>query len=285
MLCDLPFDVRVARRGTYRTTLDNERLHIFLDNSARTALSPTVLVQVKSELLWSQGFALAYQQVLKVMDSLFTDGITGEKVSRVDLCADFECESGFDASQIDMFSTKVRKRTSEWDGKRFCGFCIGKDTLRATIYNKSYQAQTSGKTWVYPLWGSVRFPVWRVEFQFKREVLRRRGIETISDLIAQSQALWDYAAKWLQMREGHDSNKTRWPLTEFWKLVQAVKFDLWADTPQFEFPEGQGSNLDKARFISIVAGLTKSYARNNGFDDPWLALNNALPELRIILSR
>ena len=285
LLNGLAFDVRGEPRSRYDLALDNPRMRLSLGVSARSAESPPILVQLKSELLWSQGFAQAYQCGLDVVSFLCDGEITGEKVSRVDLCADFEWQSGFDVSHTNTIVTKARKITTENFGKQFCGFTIGKEDLRATIYDKSLQVRKYGKTWFYKLWGSESLLVWRVEFQFKRESLRRFGIETISDLINKSQVLWDYATnKWLIMRKGNDSNVSRRPLTEFWKLVQAVKLDLWADTTSFDFPQSRSAGQDKNHLVNTIAGHIHSYAVKSDYDD-LLVLDDVLPALRTRLQQ
>jgi hypothetical protein len=107
-----------------------------------------------------------------------------------------------------------------------CGFSIGRGTTKARIYDKTLEANNGGKQWLSELWGRDDLRVWRVEFQFRREPIKDSGIETVNDLLNESQNLWDYGAtEWLSMREISNKNVSRRRLTPFWKRVTAVK--LW----------------------------------------------------------
>jgi hypothetical protein len=226
VLDGLVFAVRREKRGPYRLTLDNKLMHISVDNSIRYASSPPVYVQMKSFFIWSRGFAVAYQELLQLMDWVFDGKIETEKVSRVDLFADLDWKTGFKETDVRKFITRAKKKDVHLEHKNVCGFSIGRGTTKARIYDKTREADYGGKEWLSELWGRDNLQVWRVEFQFRREPIKDSGIETVIDLLNESQNLWDYGAtEWLSMREMGNKNVSRRRLTPFWKRVAAVK--LW----------------------------------------------------------
>jgi hypothetical protein len=280
------FELKVGttKTGTYSFSLDNECLHILLGNTAAAA-SPPVMVQMKSVLIWSRGFPQAYTELLNLMTDLFHYGIEGEKVSRVDLCADFDWQEGFTDDDCAKFITRAAISTQHRYGL-VTGFEIGKGKFRAIIYDKSLEIRKSNKRWFYELWGGEYQNVWRVEFQFRRELLKRLKIETVQDLVINCQALWNLASeKRLTMREGETSNVTRRPLTKFWVWVQSVKISFNIPIERCESIKSAKSSFEKKQAVSIVAGITRRYANDNGIHNPQMALDDLLPSVRAKLTK
>jgi hypothetical protein len=104
---------------------------------------------------------------------------------------------------------------------------FGKDALVARIYDKTAEIKKRGVSWLPDLWGEdfdPGTPVWRVEFQFRREALADFQTKTVDDVIASVQDLWHYGSvKWLTLRtRTGDPRRRRWPLDPQWEEVQAV---------------------------------------------------------------
>lgn len=113
--------------------------------------------------------------------------------------------------------------------------------LSAVIYNKSAYIRTKEKAsdyfhkiWLDNGWDG-KTEVWRVEFRFKRDVLRDfkvdgvfHGIDYAYDLPDRLEAMWTYASiHWLRyVIPSDDMNRTRWQTHPVWELLQHAYFPL-----------------------------------------------------------
>ena len=65
--------------------------------------------------------------------------------------------------------------------------------MSCRLYNKTLEIEKSGKEYFFPLWKEGGWDdestVWRLEYQFKREVLNEIGIRTVQDLQDKKAAL------------------------------------------------------------------------------------------------
>jgi len=112
-------------------------------------------------------------------------------------------------------------------GRVLTGIHAGVSTnLRLNCYDKTRQSAVKKLDWVGELWAlnpryNVRVSTWRNEFQFGRDFLHKRGIETIADLFANLGALWGYGMGWYSFRDpsSTDSNRSRWAVAGFWQSL------------------------------------------------------------------
>ena len=76
-----------------------------------------------------------------------------------------------------------------------------------------------------PIWESnghdSSLPVWRLEFQVRREALRELGITTVTRLEERASDLWAYLARrWLRLGIPLDSTRReRWPMDPTWQTL------------------------------------------------------------------
>jgi hypothetical protein len=69
--------------------------------------------------------------------------------------------------------------------------------------------------------------VWRLEIQFRREVLSQKGVPEFPQVMDNLNGLWSYAiTEWLRLTLPNPDDKTRsrWPLHPLWGCVSAVDF-------------------------------------------------------------
>lgn len=144
-------------------------------------------------------------------------------VSRIDLHAD-EQGWGPDAADLHRFVTRAQSRRAfdqvHVHGRRLSGFVFGRRHIVGRIYDKTLEMTMKGQTWPELLWHD-RDPeasVWRVEFQFRRQALRRCGIQTPEDALAHRQELWARGIEWLSLRvpDAGDTNSSRWAVAHEW---------------------------------------------------------------------
>jgi len=221
----------------YEWILENGDLSIRIAAEAGGGSAfPEVYVTFRSPYLWRGGYQEACRQTL---DWLSSWADIGEgKVSRVDLCADFAIA----LPEIDLKTEVVgrarkRKRynsinlsvVADWqNGRTGTGYQIGKGDLAARIYDKREELLYTRKNWFEDLWQQNGWDgesqVTRFEFQFRRKMLKELQLDSLRDLEAQIPDLWAYATEnWLTARKpSTDTNRTRWPLQDYWKDVQSV---------------------------------------------------------------
>lgn len=155
------------------------------------------------------------------------------KVSRIDLFVDF-------ASSVDMEEWSRRAWVTKASGvsqyaqdQTFTGWLIGAGSaLMARLYNKRIEIQKSAKTYLEPLWREAGWdavqPVWRLEFQFKREVLDQLGLNSVPGVLDNLNGLWSYVTtEWLKLTMPSDSDKTRsrWPVHPLWMALASIDWE------------------------------------------------------------
>jgi len=171
----------------------------------------------------------------------------GMKISRIDLYGDIQ---GWipTVADNDRFVGRARL-VADWDGKTFddsqprsrhrkgrtfSGFTFGRGRVCARVYNKTLLMAAKGSDWMTTVWRDRNpdEPVWRVEVQLRRGVLRDFSIgdqgeplSSVRDALQERQALWRYGVcEWLTLRVPRpvDSNWRRWPVDPVWRRIQDI---------------------------------------------------------------
>lgn len=219
------FEVSPVGKQRYAYVLKNSDYTIDISRIANAGY-PEVYVEIRSIKLWEAGVEQAVLELRHLVGQLGM--ILGEKVSRVDFCADF-VGVDIDKDTIWQFVSKAVDRSLHAVGSNqesITGMTFGKGDIVGRIYNKSKEIERSKKEWFYDLWGLAKESsndVWRVEFQLRRDCLKQFGVEDFNDLQEISPDIWQYLThKWLSMRELDNDNITRRSLTRFWEAVQSV---------------------------------------------------------------
>lgn len=109
--------------------------------------------------------------------------------------------------------------------------CAG-SVLMARLYNKQIEIKKSGKTYLEPLWREagwdVQTPVWRMEFQFKREVLDQLGFNGLPGVLDNLNGLWNYVTtEWLKLTIPSETDKTRsrWMIHPLWQDLSSIDWE------------------------------------------------------------
>lgn len=197
-----------------------------------------VKVELSQEFLWMRGGDDLWSAWYDVMAYLYNLGLVpaASKVSRIDLCVDTD-EFGFFEGDKDRFVTRARKRNTRHEGHTFVGWDFGMgNVISARIYLKSLEVAKHGKTWFHAIWRNhgwdMESPVWRVEFQFRREFLRpiienevEVGNLEVDEFLLHLSALWRYCTEWISLRIPDGANQTRWSSDERWSRISTAVFD------------------------------------------------------------
>lgn len=227
VLGDHVFEVKDKSSGLFAFTLVDGSYMIRV--STRTARhAPMAYVQVRSGLLSFRDVRWIQAELHEVLRAL---GDVGQpKVSRADLFVDFASDFDMESWGREAWVTKAAAVTQYAQKSTFTGWTIGEGgALMARLYHKQLECQATGKTFLFDLWRRAgwdgELPVWRMEFEFKREVLTQLGLDGLYSVLDARAGLWDYATtQWLKLTQPRSTDKTRsrWPVHPLWMLLASV---------------------------------------------------------------
>lgn len=211
----------LGRGGTasgYPLVLNNSELAI----QCGEFNSPSFFVAYRSDALWHKGAQQLNSEFNAWASALGFVHARNEGLSRVDFTFDFELPCiDFDE---DCFVTLASKDAQHRKDRKVQTFRFGEGDVVLRVYDKTAEIrEASAKTWFYDLWGGVKENVWRVEFQVRKDTLKRFGIRTFQDLFDGSGDVLRYLVHehtTLRVRQ-EDSNRSRWPLHPLWVLLQS----------------------------------------------------------------
>lgn len=114
--------------------------------------------------------------------------------------------------------------------------------MSARLYNKILEIATSNKGYLVPLWNEAGWngetPIWRLEFELKRDILVQFDVQALSTTLANLNGLWSYATtEWLKLTlpsEG-DTNRSRWAIHPLWAYLASVDFETTGGALSREF--------------------------------------------------
>ncbi|MFH7322615.1 hypothetical protein [Aeromicrobium sp. JJY06] len=188
---------------------------------------PDIRVQPRAEFLHAVG---ARGVLAWVYDVVETMGLVVDwKVSRVDLFADFHGLDLFAETRWDFVCKGKRRKTFEdGDDLETLYFGSGKPVL-ARLYDKTKETAAKGTDWWPDVWGPEYRrgeQVWRVEFEINRAYLKDVGLSSPEEVLDAAGRLWvKLSGEWLTLRvPTEDSNRSRWPVSPVWEVVQAATF-------------------------------------------------------------
>ncbi|MEZ5559154.1 MAG: hypothetical protein R3E86_11535 [Pseudomonadales bacterium] len=265
-LIDHQFEVGPTGRGKFPFVLVDNWFQLQVASSSAKSL-PLVYVQVSSEVLSRSGMDSALSRLFAI--AKFLDPGSGDHgVSRVDLCVDFVSDHAIGEIQDRAWVTRAKGIDRYTQDRRFSGYTIGRGgELSCRLYDKTLEIdQKSKKVWLFQVWSDAgwdgRFPVWRLEFQFRRTVLRELGVTTAQDLTASLNSLWQYAmTQWLRLVvPTDDSNQTRWPAHPLWKELSQASFNSFPREPLSRIRKSRVPS-DEYLFRNALGGVTSFMAR------------------------
>ncbi|MCW8887035.1 MAG: hypothetical protein OQK12_17555 [Motiliproteus sp.] len=282
-LADHSFTVQPKGRGRFPFLLTDNWYQLQISRQKADKL-PLAYVQIASMLLTICGVDRSVGPLNNVV-SVLAGKVIHPTVSRVDLCVDFTTDLDLEHIPQDHWVTRATKHSRYYDQKQFSGFTFGKrGAISCRLYDKTLEIQQSQKTYLYDLWKEQGWdevaPVWRLEFQFNREILSEVGIRSIKDLNSDLNRLWAYAVKWLQLKIPQaDGNQSRWPVHSFWEAIKEVDFNGGPNEPALRIRKDR-SPSDRSLFVNGLGSLTSFMARE-GIQKIDEALEKYLDKARI----
>lgn len=229
-LGDHIFEVKDKGTRLFPFTLDDNAFQIHLSGHNAKSM-PMAYVRVSSGYLSHKSPAEAEAHLRSLLYPL--GDVSPPKVSRVDLFVDFASSVDMESWNRNAWVTKASSVSQYAQDQTFTGWLIGAGSaLMARLYNKQIEIQKSGKTYLEPLWREAGWdaiqPVWRLEFQFKREVLDQLGLNSLPGVLDNLNGLWSYVTtEWLKLTIPSDSDKTRsrWPIHPLWMDVASIDWE------------------------------------------------------------
>jgi hypothetical protein len=212
------------------------------------------------------------------------------KASRVDLYVDTQ---GWrpKRSDLDRFVSRAQGRhdfvVTHNRGRRFSGFSFGMGAVVARVYNKTLEIKAKGQTWPHAIWKDIdpAQPVWRVEFQFRREALQAFGVDTVAEVLVERQGLWQYGAtQWLSLRHHPpgDSNRWRSYVTREWWAIQRAQIG----SPCSPLVRERMQAACEQKLVEGLGGYATALAAAAGVDgDPERVLQLLAPKLSEYMRR
>jgi hypothetical protein len=258
--------------GSYRYWLRCGDFDVFV---GRGRSLPAVYARIASEFIHEVGPVGALADLSAFVGTLLLAKPDQAVCSRVDVYTDFQ---GWvpRSEDYDCFITRSRRNTChsavQYDGRRFTGFTFGRDAMVARLYYKSLEIAHSGKHWMRDFWGKghdLAAPVWRLEFQLRREARAECSLITPEDVLAQRQGLWAYAMQWLSLRDPRPRvPRTRWPIAEVWSQLTVSQLGA----PQSALVRRRIKQHNESVLVRGLTGYVSSLAAVTGVSDLELAM-------------
>ncbi|HEX5806626.1 MAG TPA: hypothetical protein VFY31_09870 [Macromonas sp.] len=206
---------------------------------------PMAYVKVSAYYLAHKSLQAVQNELEAILAGLGSVG--SQLVSRIDLAVDFSSSVAMDGWGRDAWITRASDIDAYSKDQHFTGWTVGKGgAVSCRLYDKAKEIEKSGKTWLFDLWRPAGWvdgdPAWRLEFQFKRDFLKTRTLNTLNQVQEALNGLWSYACtEWLRLclPSTTDSTRSRWPLHPLWLALSSVDWD----SPQ--------STLDKVDLRTI----------------------------------
>lgn len=212
----------IASHGTgsgYPFVIENDSFIIQFGEFNR----PNFFVKFRSVGLWHFGALALHHRFMDWAKSVGLMAYQPERLSRVDYAFDYHLPK-IDFDEDNFVSVAAKDNQYRKNGK-VQTFDIGSDLVKLRVYNKVDEInEKSKKTWFFKLWG-IDQNVWRIEWQVRKDQLRKLGIMSFQSLDERQGDLLRVLTKdhtTLRVKS-NDTNRSRWVLHPLWQdLTQQV---------------------------------------------------------------
>jgi hypothetical protein len=221
---------------------------------------PSFYVTFRSEALWRESAFGMHRKFMQWVESVGLNPIKPETLARVDFTFDYHLPviDFVEDNVVSLSAKDARYR----DDRKLLGCVFGKGDIVLRIYDKVAEiAAESHKAWFFGLWGR-REDVWRIEWQVRKDVLRRFGIRTFADLGDQQGDVLRYLSHehdTLRLK-AEDSNRSRWQLHPLWLDLHEQIKTLNAQGIYREVDAGAAMDERLMRIAISVQGYLKRIA-------------------------
>lgn len=256
------FEVRDKSSGLFAFTLADGAFVIRL-SAGKSKTLPMAYVQVSSRLLAHKSPELIESELRWLLSEL--GRVERPKVSRVDLFVDFASTDSMETWDRSAWVTKASAVHQYAEDSTFTGWTVGAGgVLMARLYLKLLELQKSGKDYLLALWREAGWdgitPVWRLEFEFRRDVLAQLKLDSLPAILSSLNGLWSYAStEWLTLRIPNpgDRTRSRWPIHPLWMALASIDWETEGGPLVRTFTPTRAPSLDwlGVRALSMVASV------------------------------
>ena len=261
-LGDHIFEVKDKSSGLFAFTLVDDAFMIRLASSKSKKL-PMAYVQVSSRLL-SHKKPSEIENEIRTILRLLGD-VEAPKVSRVDPFLDFASDVDMEGWKRDAWVTRAQAIAQYAEDRDFTGWTIGVGSaLSARLYQKVIESKKSGKEYIHDLWRLAgwdgELPVWRMEFQIKREVLVQLDLDSLPSVMEHLDGLWSYVTTdWLRLTipNEDDQTRSRWPVHPLWMALSSVDWGTQGGPLLRSYTPSRAPSLEwlGSRGASVIASI------------------------------
>ncbi len=217
-------------RGGYEYLLKNGDIELQIMPDARGGKpSPELRIVFRSPYLWRVGEVQAYNQIIEFLNEwVFLEYCN---VSRADLCVDRVMPLP-EINRKTQVVTLLRDKNLYYGGdfqhgQHETGYQFGRSSIACRFYDKAYEIALKGQGHILPQWEANEWdgnsPVSRLEFQLRREGLRRFDAKMDFVTFQDSKSdIWSYMTnKYIRIVNAESATrKERAKETEYWKDYQ-----------------------------------------------------------------
>jgi len=254
----------------YRFHLQVKDFHFYIGIGQCSPTYPNVYVSINAKALWTHGPVQAIKNTTELIEEL-GGGIQNVKVSRCDLCADFQMTKPihFDFLRHQGVPQNILTAPIFQSGILETYYIGSKSSvIRARIYDKAKEVMEHRKVWFKDVWHIDTLEnVWRVEFQLRRPAIKAYGINRPEELFELLGGVWhDLTQNWFSLRQNDNPNTTRRTVHPWWQDVQdcAEKFGPVLDVQRDLTRSG---NADAEYYRTRGANCMLGYAASVGLPD------------------
>lgn len=256
------FEVSDKGSGLFAYRLSDGAFDIKLSTS-RGGTVPMAYCQVRSRYLAHKDPEAIENHLRSVLWCFGEPG--APKVSRVDLFFDFASSFDMESWGREAWVTKASAVHQYAEDSTFTGWSIGAGgALMARLYLKSLECRKTGKEYLLDLWRQAGWdgetPVWRLEFEFRREILAQLHLSSLPQVLDNMDGLWSYATtEWLKLCQANraDGTRSRWPIHPLWLALAAVDWRSKGGplTREFRPTTAPSEAWIASRAVSLLASL------------------------------
>lgn len=224
------FEVKDKGAGLFPYVLDDNAFRIQL--SRRGKKLPMAYVKVSAPYLAHVRPDAVEDDLTRLLSQLgeLTDSAS---VGRIDLYVDFVTSVDMESWTREAWITRAANISSYACGNEFSGWAIGMGGVMACrLYDKTLEIESSKKFYLQPMWTERGWKqgerVWRLEFQFRRELLSQKGVVALYTVLNHLNGLWSYATtEWLRlaMPNPEDRTRSRWPIHPLWIALASIDWE------------------------------------------------------------
>ncbi len=222
----------VLPRGSGRMPFTLVSPSFRLSLSSGRGSMPLAHAQIQSEILTKSGPEPATNQLRSILSGICSVS-DGPRISRLDICVDFATHFDMESISRHDWVTRAKRIWQHVENGQFTGWSIGlKSAIACRLYDKTAEILVSDKEYMREFWLECGWdgtaPVWRLEFEVKREAIRQFGLDdmAIAPLCA---ALWSHLThSWLRLATPSqtDSTRARWDTHPMWRRLSVVDFGV-----------------------------------------------------------